>query len=50
MNWENQRDYTKIRVLVYLGITEEEKKIFNIRFSDVRVKKYAIALNKSIEK
>ncbi len=43
------KDYTKIKVLVYPGVTEEEKKMFNIRFSDVRVKEYALALNEVIE-
>jgi len=46
---KESKDYTKIRVLVYPGLTEEENKMFNIRFSDVRVKEYALALNQVIE-
>jgi hypothetical protein len=42
------KEYTTIRVLVYPGLTEEEKKVFTV-FSDVRVKEYTIGLNKMME-
>ncbi|ARM75437.1 MupG family TIM beta-alpha barrel fold protein [Acidianus manzaensis] len=38
------KDKTKLHVIVYPGITDEEKKIFST-FNDVRVKEYALALN-----
>ena len=40
------REYTKIRVLVYPGLTEEEKKVFEGVYHDVRIKEYSIALAK----
>lgn len=43
------KEYTKIRVLVYPGITEEEKKVFSIKFNDVRIKEYSIALNAMVK-
>jgi hypothetical protein len=46
---KESREYTKLRVLVYPGLTDEEKKMFNTIFYDVRVKEYALALNNVIE-
>ena len=40
------REYTKIRVLVYPGLTDEEKKVFEGVYHDVRIKEYSIALAK----
>ncbi|BCU69968.1 MupG family TIM beta-alpha barrel fold protein [Stygiolobus caldivivus] len=39
------REYTKVRVLVYPGLTEEENKVFSVKFYDVRIKEYSVALN-----
>ncbi|MBB5255115.1 MupG family TIM beta-alpha barrel fold protein [Sulfurisphaera ohwakuensis] len=43
------KEYMKIRVLVYPGITDEEKKIFEEVYYDVRIKEYSIALARFVK-